>query len=179
MLDDVAKKEVVLLDTSLDEEKSVKSAGTVVLLDEKECTSWGECDAPPPPPFFAVFALEAACSGCGGHCDAFVLLPVAVTAFVPFGLAFKSPNGCCCCSVVDAPPLTFTPRLLVITESMTDCCTQTRCNCSLCKLAVCLGLLGITSRGGPFELLPLLLEKVVNDDSGDIVSIKLGRMILG
>jgi hypothetical protein len=168
---------VALLETSLDEEKSVKSAGTVVLLDEKECTNWGECEVAPPP-FFAALVLG------GGHGDAFgVLLPAgpvapvaAVAALVPFALAFKTPNGCCC-SVVD-PPLTFKPRLLVVvaTESMTDCCTQTRCNCSLGKqLAVCLELLGTTSRGGPLEI-PLLLEKVVNDgNGGDIVSTQLGQ----
>jgi hypothetical protein len=182
---DDANTEVVLLETSLDEEKSVKSAGTVVLLDEKECTNWGDdCEAPPPPPFFAALALEAACNGCGGQGDVFVLLledPEAAPAIVPFVLAFKRPNGCCCCSDVAVPPRTFMPRLLVvaaITESMTDCCTHTRCNCSLSRLAECvLGLLlGTTSRGGPFELLPLLLEKVVNDGNGggDMV----GEMIL-
>lgn len=64
--DAAAKTEVVLLETSLDEEKSVKSAGTVVLLDEKECTNccWGEtcCNEPPAaaaaPLFAAALVLD-------------------------------------------------------------------------------------------------------------------------
>jgi hypothetical protein len=141
---------VVLLETSLDEEKSVKSAGTVVLLDEKECTSWGEaccccCDELLAPlPFVMALVLSG---GGGGHGDtvALVLLPV-VAELELFVFPFERPNGCCetdrtvVVMAVCVVPLLFMLllllllplRLLVVnvaTVSMTDCCTQTRCNC--------------------------------------------------